>query len=145
MNQSTQVRLPNLEFTSSLISHGPQIRQILLHGLDFMHSLGVIRGDLKAVRDVAHPPAGPELSKRQVDILIDEHCNFQLVDFGTNAVMLNSLTQAFTMTGESVGGTLRYMASVLHNDNPKLNGLSGKYALAMTLWEVCPSATCRLW
>jgi serine/threonine protein kinase len=51
-------------------------------------------------------------------------------------VLLNSSTQAITATGGSVGGTLRYMAPELHNDNPKLTVLSDIYALAITLWEV---------
>jgi serine/threonine protein kinase len=41
------------------------------------------------------------------------------------------------MTRGSVGGTVRYMAPELHNDDSKLTVPSDVYALAITLWEVC--------
>jgi serine/threonine protein kinase len=112
-----------------------------------MHTLGVIHGDLKPVRGVPGRRAVSGLSKRQVNILVDEHRNARLVDFGLTTVLLNSTTQVTTISSDGVGGTLRYMAPELHLvsdpafETPKLNVLTDIYALSITLWEVCSSAS----
>jgi serine/threonine protein kinase len=60
-------------------------------------------------------------------------------------VLLNFSTQSTTISGDDVGGTLRYMAPELYAvsdltppECPKLTVQSDIYALAMTLWEVRP-------
>jgi serine/threonine protein kinase len=81
----------------------------------------------------------------QSNILVDEQGNARLADFGMVTVLFNSSTQATTVTGEGVGGTMRYMAPELHaasaagSDGPTLSVTSDVYALAMTLWEVRPN------
>jgi serine/threonine protein kinase len=61
------------------------------------------------------------------------------------AVLFNSSTQATTLTGDGVAGTVRYMAPELHAafapgfDGPTLSVATDVYALAITLWEVRPN------
>jgi serine/threonine protein kinase len=105
-----------------------------------MHDLGVIHGDLKPVRSMSCLLMNSKMSRYQANILLDEEGNARLTDFGMATVLYNSSTQSASATGNPFGGTVRYMAPelLLGSEGTKLNVQTDIYALAITLWEVCP-------
>jgi serine/threonine protein kinase len=116
-----------------------QIRGIV-SGLGFMHRLGVVHGDMKAVcvcrvRDLTH-----QADALQANVLVDADFNPRLADFGLTTILYNSPTAATTMVG-SAGGTVRWMAPELHDEDDghgstRPSVRSDIYALAITFWEV---------
>jgi serine/threonine protein kinase len=107
-----------------------------------MHTLGVIHGDLKAVRLTVHLVDISELTGCQANILIDEHRNARLADFGLVTILSTFSTQATTVAVDGVKGTTPFMAPELlavpdpGSDGPRPSVSSDIYALAVTLWQV---------
>lgn len=117
-----------------------------LDGLAFMHSLGLVHGDLKAVRD--HYTLDRDIvltSVTQINILVNELEMPCLGDFGITT--MPTATVNFT-TMASSKGTLRWMSPELidDTDDTDSDGLSSStrcatqkadiWAMAMVIWEV---------
>jgi tetratricopeptide (TPR) repeat protein len=77
----------------------------------------------------------------QSNILVGEHPNIRLADFGTATVLFNSPTPTLSVTKDGAG-TIRFMAPELHAepapdaDGPKMSFATDIYAFTITLWEV---------
>ncbi|KAI9334425.1 kinase-like domain-containing protein [Obelidium mucronatum] len=89
-------------------------------GLQYLHTRSVIHGDLKAV-----------------NVLIDEHCNACVADFGFASLKQYATSRMTTTTGgnNNFGGTLRWM-SPERLQGGKLAPAVDVYAFAMTSYEV---------
>jgi serine/threonine protein kinase len=75
-------------------------------GLAFMHSLGVVHGDLKAV-PLSFFGRGCDIDPSQINVLVDRQRPARLADFGLVSV-LNSATTALTnVSGGSGTSTIR--------------------------------------
>ncbi|KAG8764676.1 hypothetical protein FRC12_007945 [Ceratobasidium sp. 428] len=92
-------------------------------GLAYMHQIGMVHGDLKAV-----------------NILVSDEGTAKLSDFGNSILSDHSL--AFTATTNIGGGTSRWMAPELLLEEDDEGGIPGRsmpadvYALGMTILEV---------
>jgi serine/threonine protein kinase len=103
-----------------------------------MHSLGVVHGGLKSVRSVSASSVTQKLSRYQNNILVDGDQNARLADSGLATVLFNASSQLTSAIGESVGGTIRFMAPELLSEGTNFTVMSDIYALSITIWEVRP-------
>jgi serine/threonine protein kinase len=104
-----------------------------------MHRLGVIHGDMKAVRVYQDKSASHTADAPQSNVLVDANFNPRLADFGLTVILYDSPTAATTVAG-GVGGTVRWMAPEMHefddgHGSARPSVRSDVYALAITLWE----------
>ncbi|PCH36149.1 kinase-like protein, partial [Wolfiporia cocos MD-104 SS10] len=94
-------------------------------GLQYLHSEGVIHGDLKGV-----------------NILVDERRRACISDFGLTAVIYDTNTVNTISASSNVTGSARWMApELLHPEQMDLDRArpypeSGIYSFAMVIWEV---------
>lgn len=117
----------------SLISYLIKLRNIV-DGLQHMHSLGVVHGDLKAVSFAHQPTIHLLMLSSKANILINDRHEACLADFGLSTVLHGSAS----LTGTK--GTLRWMAPELISSPDPEGGVpscaSDVYALAMVFYEV---------
>jgi serine/threonine protein kinase len=116
------------------------IAQILgvVRALEFMHSLKVVHGDIKAVgRLVTVHTVSVVLITAQMNVLVDRDRNARLADFGLVSTLSNATIATAHFTSGGARGTGRWMAPELFKDaeSPR-SDLSDIYALAITVWEV---------
>ena len=107
-------------------------------GLDYMHSQGMVHGDLKGVRTVFEVGALTFSTEfiRQANILVDQACHARLADFGFLTTISDSTLNSSTPDN---GGTTRWMSPELlqgETRNCRLTKLSDRYALGMVVYEV---------
>ncbi|EMD31961.1 hypothetical protein CERSUDRAFT_127117 [Gelatoporia subvermispora B] len=99
-----------------------KLLQQVAQGLEYLHTLKIVHGDLKAK-----------------NIVIDGNGNARLIDFGI-AVLATDIGPAFTSTTSS--GTVHWAAqevlnpAYIGNDKAKFTLRSDVHSLAMTMWEV---------
>ena len=117
-------------------------------GLDYLHSRGIVHGDLKGVSGHTRHAAGSNLHNTKANILIDSGCSARLADFGL-AMIIDGSTTGSTTGGHEPRGTTRWMAPEMLL--PELYGFSkdcqrrlpstgtDTYALGMTSLEVSVS------
>jgi serine/threonine protein kinase len=115
------------------------IAQILgvVRALEFMHSLKVVHGDIKAVGLVTAHTVSVVLITAQMNVLVDRDRNARLADFGLVSALSNATIATAHFTSGGARGTGRWMAPELFKDaeSPR-SDLSDIYALAITVWEV---------
>jgi serine/threonine protein kinase len=109
-------------------------RQIndIIDGLEHMHSLDIVHGDLKAVcsfsRLFRH-----FLNLAQSNVLVDAEGHARLTDFGLSTVLFGNGT--LTASG-SPRGTIPYMAPEILEGRSTVTTMSDVYALGMVVYEV---------
>ena len=100
-----------------------------------MHSLSVVHGDLKAVSTIRQLTTFLLTLSSKANILINDHLEACLVDFGLATVLHGSAS----LTG-SLKGTLGWTAPELISSSDPNGGVptcaSDVYALAMVFYEV---------
>ncbi|KAJ3125968.1 hypothetical protein HK100_010509 [Physocladia obscura] len=88
-------------------------------GVQYLHAKGVVHGDIKAV-----------------NVLVDDHCNAYVADFGFASLKQYATSRTTTTTGAgNFGGTLRWMAPE-RLQGGKLVPPVDSYAFAMTCYEI---------
>ncbi|TFY55730.1 hypothetical protein EVJ58_g8066 [Rhodofomes roseus] len=103
----------------------PELLVDIAQGLEYLHSRGVLHGDIKGA-----------------NILIDERLHACLADFGLSAVTYDPNTVNAISTSSSVNGSIRWMAPELLNpeeaglEHARPSAESDIYSLAMVMWEV---------
>lgn len=103
-------------------------------GLLYLHSRGLVHGDLKAVR--IFPPPSPYLTNisPQLNILIDDAGNAVLCDFGLSRIKADTTSHTTKADEGSIVGSRNWMAP-----ERLLGGILKKpsdiYALGMTIYE----------
>jgi serine/threonine protein kinase len=127
------------------------ITQILgiVRGLQFMHFLKVVHGDIKAVRLVTIHIVGITVNIVQINVLVDGDRNARLADFGLVSALSNASIATSHFTSGGARGTARWMAPELFTDSESpRSDVSDIYALTITVWEVrclpgdCPMLNC---
>ena len=124
-----------------LIRASSQLKEVT-SGLMYIHSQGMIHGDLKGVRlSMSTCPMPSNAFSEKANILIDQDRHARLADFGLLTIVSDP-TIFTTSSSVSTGGTIRWMSpELLH---PELFGLdhgrptkeSDCYALGMLIYEV---------
>lgn len=88
-------------------------------GMAYLHKQGIIHGDLKSM-----------------NVLLDNHYNAKITDFGLAKVKLES-SQSTLLGGANVGGSLRWMApELLLEEGAKSTKASDVYSFGMVLLEI---------
>lgn len=114
-------------------------------GLNYLHSCGVVHGDLKGVSRQDRVPSISEghYVYFQVNILINDAGHACLTDFGIAAVIYDASTLNTSTVGTISPGSTRWMApEMLDPESAGISGIcamaeSDVYAFAMVMWEVC--------
>lgn len=107
-------------------------------GLEYLHDLLVVHGDLKAVSTIVLCSVVPvSHGMLQTNILIDENGVACLADFGLSRIKSHAtVTAVFTTGARPRQGTMRWMApEQLRGSEPSRS--SDIYSFAMTIYEVC--------
>ena len=117
-------------------------------GLEYLHSHGIVHGDLKGVsgHTRSHLRSNPDYIK--ANILIDSRCSARLADFGLTMI-IDEATGGSTTGNHGPRGTTRWMAPEMllpeeygfTDDCLRRLPSTGTdiYALGMTVLEVCVS------
>ena len=69
------------------------------------------------------------------NILIDGNSSARIADFGLTSVLRNH-SMSISVTAPTYGGTLRWMAPELFDDDSRPSKASDVYALGMVVYEV---------
>ncbi|EIN03690.1 kinase-like protein, partial [Punctularia strigosozonata HHB-11173 SS5] len=111
----------------SYLERFPQANRLQLitdvaRGLEYMHAVGVIHGDMKGR-----------------NVLVDSSHRARLSDFGLAMTALGTHSLALSSGASSNWGTLRYMAPELSDPRMEIKVLTTKtdvYGFGMTAWEM---------
>jgi len=115
-------------------------------GLEYLHSCGIIHGDLKGVSAQHYCKVGSDLDDIKGNILVDSEYSARLADFGL-AMIIGKSTVGSTTGGHEIPGTTRWMAPELLY--PEKYGFPSNcqewlpskgtdiYALGMVILEAC--------
>ena len=128
------------------------------HGLEYLHSLHVVHGDLKGVRYLVPTPQSPVDPIDQANILINKDHRACLTDFGHSTIVyvpphnsgVSSSAEAPRTWAESEvslvphtsGGTIRWISpellypAMFGLDDSRPTKQSDCYALGMVVYEV---------
>jgi len=126
------------------------------NGLEYMHSIHIVHGDLKGVRFHRWSNTQPLIANGQANILINRSLRACLADFGLSTIIssehhaaanasLTSVTSKASLASFTAGGTLRWTSPELLD--PDRFGISDSdcrptkqsdcYAFGMVVYEVC--------
>jgi serine/threonine protein kinase len=110
----------------------------IVNGLIYLHSLGIIHGDLKGVSMIFLHLVFEVTRYHQMNVLVDDRHRARLVDFGLSTL----LSQTMTTSKGIEGGTLPFMAPELFDpcmqDVVPLDTTTDIWALGVLFWQVCP-------
>ncbi|KAG0233964.1 hypothetical protein BGW41_001262, partial [Actinomortierella wolfii] len=98
-----------------------RIAQEIIQGLAFIHHQNILHRDLKSG-----------------NVLLTRHMEVRLCDFGLATVKVQSASKS---SGDSLKGTLRWMAPELFAKRPKYSTKSDIFALGMVMWEMAANCT----
>ncbi|KAF9975957.1 hypothetical protein BGZ73_000183 [Actinomortierella ambigua] len=98
-----------------------RIAQEIIQGLAYIHHENILHRDLKSA-----------------NVLLTRHMEVKLCDFGLAVVKVQSASKS---TGDSLKGTLRWMAPELFAKRPRYTSKSDIYALGMVMWEMAANDT----
>ena len=114
-------------------------------GLEYLHSCGIVHGDLKGVSELTRTKVGSDLDYAKANILVDSRCFARLADFGL-AMIIDESTHGSAPGGRELLGTIRWMAPEMllpeqfgfPDDCQRRLPSTGTdtYALGMTVLEV---------
>jgi serine/threonine protein kinase len=133
------------ELTSFLARHPEQnpLRYIrdVVSGLEFIHSLGMVHGDLKGVCYFNPRGHSVVLTFSQRNVLVDEHHRACIADFGHTSTMQRTGLATSNIASRDGPGTIAFIAPELLRDgdsdnDPELTAFSDIYALGILIWEV---------
>ena len=95
------------------------IAQNIASGLYYLHNNRIIHRDLKSL-----------------NVLLDEHKQAKLADFGLSTIKLETQTRTTTAQAKQAAGTVRWMAPELFKRGASCNEGTDIYALGWVLWEI---------
>ncbi|KAG0235131.1 hypothetical protein BGW42_005781 [Actinomortierella wolfii] len=98
-----------------------RIAQEITRGLAYIHHENILHRDLKSG-----------------NVLLSRHMEVKLCDFGLATVKVQSASKS---SGDSLKGTLRWMAPELFAKRPKYSTKSDIFALGMVMWEMAADCT----
>lgn len=107
----------------------------IAQGLVYLHSSGVIHGDLKGVR-VITDSGTPDLRRQpQSNILVDSSGNARITDFGLSTIARDP--SSFVSTFENQSQTLRWTAPEILESDQAATKESDVFSFGMVMIEVC--------
>ncbi|KAL0573142.1 hypothetical protein V5O48_008818 [Marasmius crinis-equi] len=118
-----------------------RVVQEIAAGIEYLHSLQIVHGDIKPVRDIELrlDSTLTVLCGRKKNILVDEQGRCYLADFGLAAAVVKAAPELNTVITGTHKGTTPYMAPELFtNFGPRMpdNFPADIYAYGCTVYEV---------